>query len=123
MKLREFFANGLLAGLLMVPMLTQAHTALKESNPKNGVTVSEIPEKIDLVFSAKVRLIKLELMGVGHEMPTSFKPTSEAIATYQFDTPGMHPGEFTVNWAALGEDGHTLTNSFTFVVDPDGAAD
>ena len=123
MKLRKFFANILLAGLLMTPMLTQAHTGLKESTPKNGVTVSEIPEKIDLVFSAEVRLIKLELMGVGHEMPTSFKPTTEALATYQFDTPGMHPGEFTVNWAAIGEDGHTLTNSFKFVVDPDASAD
>ena len=123
MKLRRFFANVLLVGILMVPMLTQAHTALKESTPKDGVTVSEIPENIDLVFSAEVRLIKLELMGEGHEMPTSFKPTSEAIATYQFDTPGMHPGEFTVNWAAIGEDGHTLTNSFKFVVDPIAAAD
>ena len=123
MKLRRFFANVLLAGILMVPMLTQAHTALKESTPKDGVTVSEIPENIDLVFSAEVRLIKLELMGEGHEMPTSFKPTSEAIATYKFDTPGMHPGEFTVNWAAIGEDGHTLTNSFKFVVDPIAAAD
>ena len=123
MKLNEFVANVLLAGLLMAPMLTQAHTALKESTPKDGVTVSEIPENIDLVFSAEVRLIKLELMGEGHEMPTSFKPTSEAIATYQFDTPGMHPGEFTVNWAAIGEDGHTLTNSFKFVVEPSAAAD
>ena len=123
MKLNEFVANVLLAGLLMAPMLTQAHTALKESTPKDGVTLSQIPENIDLVFSAEVRLIKLELMGEGHEMPTSFKPTSEAIATYQFDTPDMHPGEFTVNWAAIGEDGHTLTNSFKFVVDPNAEAD
>ncbi|MCH2578270.1 MAG: copper resistance protein CopC, partial [Pseudomonadales bacterium] len=30
----------------------------------------------------------------------------------------MHPGQFTVNWAVIGADGHTVANSFSFVVDP-----
>lgn len=123
MKLLGLYRNLLCAFVLIVPVLAQAHTALKESTPKNGVTINEIPEKIDLVFNAEVRLIKLELMGVGHEMPTNFEPKSEAIATYQIVTPDMHAGEFTVNWAAIGADGHTVTNSFSFIVDPDAAAD
>ena len=123
MKIVSFYRSLLCAFVLIVPVLGQAHTALKESTPKDGVTINEIPEKIDLVFNADVRLIKLELMGVGHEMPTNFEPKSEAIAAYQIATPGMHAGEFTVNWAVIGEDGHTVTNSFSFVVDPDSAAD
>jgi methionine-rich copper-binding protein CopC len=60
----------------------------------------------------------LELMGVGHEMPTSFEANDEAMANFRLETPGMHPGAFTVNWAVIGADGHTVTNSYSFTVDP-----
>jgi methionine-rich copper-binding protein CopC len=96
-----------------------AHTGLKESSPGDGATVKTPPAHLNLVFTAPVRLIKLELMGVGHEMPTKFEPGSEAMAAYSIETSGMHPGEFTVNWAVIGDDGHTVTNSYSFVVDPD----
>jgi len=108
---------------LLMPAMVQAHTALKASTPGNGVTVETIPTDLDLVFNAEVRLIKLELMGVGHEMSTNFEPSSEVASTYKIQTPGMHPGEFTVNWAAIGADGHTVTNSFSFVVDPATASE
>ena len=123
MNLLRIMIKTFLCTLLVLPVLVQAHTALKESTPGDGVTLSTIPSKLDLVFNADVRLIKLELMGVGHEMATNFEPSSEVASIYQIETPGMHPGEFTVNWAAIGADGHTVTNSFSFVVDPTAAAD
>ncbi len=95
-----------------------AHTALKESTPGNGAIVREAPAHINLVFSEPVSLVKLELMGVGHEMPTNFESNSEAKAAFMIETPGMHPGEFTVNWAVIGADGHTVSNSYSFTVDP-----
>ena len=123
MNLLRIMIKTFLCMLLALPALVQAHTALKESTPGDGVTISTIPSNLDLVFNAEVRLIKLELMGVGHEMATNFEPSSEVASIYKIQTPGMHPGEFTVNWAAIGSDGHTVTNSFSFVVDPTAAAD
>ena len=123
MNLLRIMIKTFLCTLLALPVLVQAHTALKESTPGDGVTLSTIPSNLDLVFNADVRLIKLELMGVGHEMATNFEPSSEVASSYKIETPGMHPGEFTVNWAAIGADGHTVTNSFSFVVDPTAAAD
>ena len=123
MNLLKIMIKTFLCMLLALPALVQAHTALKESTPGDGVTISTIPSNLDLVFNAEVRLIKLELMGVGHEMATNFEPSSEVASIYKIQTPGMHPGEFTVNWAAIGSDGHTVTNSFSFVVDPTAAAD
>ncbi|MFK7862818.1 MAG: copper resistance protein CopC [Pseudohongiellaceae bacterium] len=105
-----------------VQLAAHAHTGLKESMPADGTTISTAPNEITLTFSGDVKLIKLELMGVGHEMPTSFEPSTAAKATYTFETPGMHPGKFTVNWAAIGADGHTLTDSFEFEVDPASTA-
>ena len=118
MKNSNLTTRMVLCLFLLIPSMSQAHTALKASTPGNGVTVAKIPSDLGLVFNAEVRLIKLELMGVGHEMATNFEPSSEVASTYKIETPGMHPGEFTVNWAAIGSDGHTVTNSFSFVVDP-----
>ncbi len=107
--------------LLLASFSVSAHTALKESTPAADATVNVAPTHVDLVFNGPVRLIKFELMGTGHEMPTKFEPSSEAVAEFRIETPGMHPGEFTVNWAVIGADGHTVTNSFGFVVDPTAA--
>jgi methionine-rich copper-binding protein CopC len=107
---------------LVFQLVANAHTGLIETTPENGAIIKSAPTEINLTFSADVRLIKLELMGAGHEMPTSFEPNANARASYTFGTPGMHPGKFTVNWAAIGADGHTLTDSFEFEVDPTSTA-
>ncbi|MBE66814.1 MAG: hypothetical protein CMQ30_09145 [Gammaproteobacteria bacterium] len=123
MNLLKVMIKAFLCMAIAFPVLVQAHTALKESTPGDGATISTIPSNLDLVFNAEVQLVKLELMGVGHEMPTNFEPAGEVASIYKVETPGMHPGEFTVNWAAIGSDGHTVTNSFSFVVDPAAASD
>ncbi|MFT6092222.1 MAG: methionine-rich copper-binding protein CopC [Pseudohongiellaceae bacterium] len=103
-------------------LAASAHTGLRATTPGNGAVVKVAPTEINLMFSGDVKLIKLELMGVGHEMATSFEPNSTAQASFTFATPGMHTGNFTVKWAAIGADGHTLTDSFEFEVDPTSAA-
>ena len=103
---------------VLLQLSAYAHTGLKESTPAAAATVKMSPEHLLLVFTEPVKLLKLELMGVGHEMPTGFEANSEAMVNYRIETPGMHPGEFTVNWAVIGADGHAVSNSFSFTVDP-----
>lgn len=103
---------------LLLQLSAYAHTGLKESTPAAAATVNTLPEHLVLEFTEPVKLVKLELMGVGHEMPTKFEANSEAMVSYRIETPGMHPGEFTVNWAVIGADGHAVSNSFSFTVDP-----
>ena len=99
-------------------MLSQAHTALKQSTPENGATVKATPEHIDLVFTGPVRLIKLDLKAADREIPTSFEVQADAVANYRIEMLNMQTGQFTVEWAAFGADGHTITNTFSFTVDP-----
>ena len=115
-KFSRVLAGAILALLLSANVA--AHTALQDSTPGDSATIKTPPAHLDLVFNGPVRLVKLELMGVGHEMPTKFEPKTDAMATYRIETPGMHPGQFTVNWAVIGADGHIVSNSFNFVVDP-----
>lgn len=124
MKLSVAVRLLLCAGIASLFSLSaQAHTALESAMPGDGATVVQAPGHINLVFNGPVKLVKLELMGVGHEMPTKFEASSEAKTAFMIETPGMHPGQFTVNWAVIGADGHTVTNSYSFVVDPDASGD
>ena len=103
---------------LVIPATAFAHTALTEAMPGDGAMVKQGPAHINLTFNGLVKLVKLELMGVGHEMPTNFESNSEAKNAFIIETPGMHPGVFIVNWAVIGEDGHTVADSYSFTVDP-----
>lgn len=108
----------ILITLLLIGQGALAHTALKESVPADGTTVSKVPESLNLVFNGPVRLIRLELRGAGDPMATEFKPNREPQTEFLIAAPGMSAGKFTVSWAAIGADGHTVTNDFSFIVAP-----
>lgn len=108
--------------LLLATSSAFAHTGLKESTPAADATVQAAPAKIDLVFNAPVRLVKLEVAGSGPAVETEFKPSAEPSAAYSIPAAGLVAGSYTVNWAAIGADGHTVSDSFSFVVDPSSAS-
>jgi methionine-rich copper-binding protein CopC len=120
-QFRLWAASRLLVCMLFTLVISAtafAHTALTEATPGDGAMMKQGPAHINLTFNGPVKLVKLELMGVGHEMPTNFESNSEAKNAFMIETPGMHPGAFTVNWAVIGEDGHTVADSYSFTVDP-----
>ena len=120
-QFRLWAASRLLVCMLFTLAISAtafAHTALTEATPGDGAMMKKGPAHINLTFNGPVKLVKLELMGVGHEMPTNFESNSEAKNAFMIETPGMHPGAFTVNWAVIGEDGHTVADSYSFTVDP-----
>ena len=100
-----------------------AHTALKASQPAAGTVVNMAPEELKLTFTEPVRLVKVEILHMGeHALETGFKPTTEAKAEFAVAMPLLSPAGYTVNWSAIGDDGHTVSNSFAFTVDPDAPA-
>lgn len=118
----KMLKSGLLAVLLLAPLQALAHTHLEKSTPANGVTVHAAPASIDLEFNGAVRLIKLEITSNGKALETGFKPAAETMARFSIPTPALTDGKYTVNWAVIGEDGHTVTNTFDFSVDSSVAA-
>lgn len=114
LKLRLFITACLLLGT----QFAFAHTALKQATPAADAVVATAPAKIDLVFTEAVKLVKLQITASDHEMPSNFEPNAAAQAEFSFETPGMHPGTFTVNWSVIGADGHPVSNSYRFTVDP-----
>ena len=107
---------GLASLLVLLPLFAYAHTGLKESTPAADATVNAVPEKIELVFTAPVRLVRLMVKLDGQALVTDFRPASEAVAGYSITPRGMQAGSYTVDWAVIGADGHTVSDSFGFVI-------
>ena len=93
-----------------------AHTGLKESIPAADSRVQVAPSQIELIFTGPVRLIKVDVVG-DTEPQIVFSPASELESAYLIPAAGLTNGEYELTWAAIGADGHTMADSFRFVVD------
>ncbi len=102
---------------MLMPPAAYAHTPLKNSSPAADSTVSEVAA-IEVEFNGPVRLVRLQLTQGEVEIPTEFSASAEPATSYSITAPGIPTGEITVEWAAIGADGHTLTDSFRFTMDP-----
>ena len=56
------------------------------------------------------------------EPQVTFSPASEPESVYRIPAAGLVNGEYEVAWAAIGADGHTMADSFRFVVDLSAAS-
>ena len=99
-----------------------AHTALTASVPANGSKVSSA-EKLTLNFGGPVRLLRLALVhGASHQIDIGFEAVATQQTEFSYDLPALMNGAHTVNWTIMGADGHTISESFGFTVDPAASA-
>ena len=101
--------------MLGIETYIHAHTGLKESTPAADSRVSAVPSQIELIFTGPVSLIKLDVVG-DSEPRVNFSPASELESAYLIPAAGLANGEYELTWAAIGADGHTMADSFRFVV-------
>ena len=92
-----------------------AHAGLKESIPAADSQVQVAPSQIELIFTGPVRLLKVDVVG-DTEAHINFSPASEPESVYRIPAAGLANGEYELTWAAIGADGHTMADSFRFVV-------
>lgn len=124
---RFIFASrtGLLLALmaiLLMPLQGWAHTSLQTSAPADGQTVAQA-KQLSLTFGAPMRLMSVKLTdAAGNNIELNFKRSTTAQA--QFDITVNQPlpaSSYLVHWIGMGEDGHKMDGSFSFVVDPSAA--
>ena len=100
-----------------------AHTGLKSSHPANGAVVQTTPEQMNLTFTAEVALVKLTLTdAAGKQIKLDFTPSTDTKTEHLLAMPQLQTGQYKVDWAVIGADGHTVSNSFGFAVDPTATA-
>jgi len=112
--------NKFLGLLLLVPTLAFGHGKLLETTPAADSTVGKA-EEIVLRFNQNVKLMKFVVASEdGKELETWFKRPHQGVwPEYTIPTAPstLVSGAYTVNWAIIGEDGHTMADSFTFNVE------
>lgn len=105
--------------LLVAGSAAFAHTDLKESSPGDGAVLNQAPEQLHLIFTASVALVRVQITdAAGKQVAIDFKPVPAAATEHNVALPVLLAGQYKVEWAAMGEDGHTVSNSFSFAIDP-----
>ena len=117
MKSKPVFQFLAVFAAFVIALAASAHTPLKGSLPAADSTVAQATA-IEVDFNGPVRLVRLQVMHGAVEVPTEFAVNPEPVASYQVAAPNIPAGKITVEWAAIGADGHTLTDTFSFTVDP-----
>lgn len=98
-----------------------AHSALQQSVPANGQSVSS-PSVMMLSFDGAVRLVRLSVTGSNGAVDMGFVPQAAANSTFHLPMPHLMAGTYQVNWTILGADGHSVSEDFSFTVDPNAPA-
>ena len=123
MALQKFATQSLLflcAALFSAHIF--AHSSLTASLPGGGSEVSS-PETLELTFNEPVRLLRLTLVhGPSHNIDFGFAAQTAPHESFTYNLPTLMTGEHTVTWTVIGSDGHTVTGSFGFSVNPQAGA-
>ncbi len=107
-----------LAALWLVPGVAMAHSKLENAVPAQDATVAVSPERIELTFNTKIeKLSNFKIWNAaGEEME---KGTVEVDGmTMSGTVPAALPnGIYTVKWAIIGADGHSVEGDYAFTVE------
>ena len=115
-----------------------AHSPVAFVIPKDGSVIKQAPEKMEIVFTAPAKLIKLEFSRVISNEKSSLIGGllgSEKLEVIDLDKshlmkeakrhvinmPMLNVGLYKTTWRALSEDGHAIKGEFAFEISADGA--
>jgi methionine-rich copper-binding protein CopC len=125
-KLRSLrVVAALLLAFMVVPLVPTrafAHGDLQSATPGDGDQLSVAPRELRLTFTEAVELAvsRLSLTGPNGPValaPLTLAPDSATILTGGIEGP-LVAGTYTVNWQAVGSDGHPVRGEYTFVIAP-----
>ena len=114
-----------------------AHSPVGFVIPKDRSIIKKAPEKMEIVFTAPAKLIKVEFSKVtsnqkkslisgllGNEALTPIKLNRDHLMKesrqHIISLPELDDGVYKTAWRALSEDGHAIKGEFIFEVSPKG---
>ena len=115
-----------------------AHSPVGFVVPKDGSIIKKAPEKMEIVFTAPAKLIKVEFSKVtsnqkkslisgllGNETLTRIKLNKDHLMNesrrHIISLPKLDDGIYKTAWRARSEDGHAIKGEFIFEVSPKGS--
>ncbi len=127
-----------LLSLLLNFSTATAHSPVGFVVPKDGSIIKKAPKKMEIVFTASAKLIKVEFSKVksnqkkslisgllGNEALTPIKLNKDHLMKearqHIISLPELDDGVYKTAWRALSEDGHAIKGEFIFEVSPKGS--
>ncbi|HCG54870.1 MULTISPECIES: copper resistance CopC family protein [Brevibacterium] len=118
------FAALLVAALSVFAFApASAHDQLVSSTPEDGSKLDQQPEWIEMTFSGDIQEVGSEVKVVtdgtdvsAGELTVDGKKLSSALPD------NLKPGDYTVTWRVVSQDGHPISGDFDFTIaDAEGA--
>lgn len=130
------FKNLFFAILLVLPLTANAHSPLGSSSPQSGKTLDAPPTEIVMVFKLPAKLIKVNLTkstikqgesllgelfggGDGDLIPLGTSFLMNVGERHVIPLPSLASGAYSLDWRAMGEDGHVVKGDLTFKITGD----
>ncbi|WP_211210577.1 copper resistance CopC family protein [Hahella ganghwensis] len=93
-----------------------AHGMMEGTYPKDGAEMMEPADRIEMNFEKPMRLMKIELESSdGNTVNIDFDRSSDATTHFKTMLPQLSPDTYEVHWKAMGQDGHLMKGSFSFM--------
>lgn len=95
-----------------------AHAKLEQSIPAANAMLDTAPPELILEFDKPLMLMKLTLTDKmnGKAVNVNFAASSKTEKTHKLPLPKLANGHYSVNWAAMGKDGHNMNGEFEFMI-------
>ncbi|WP_193072340.1 copper resistance protein CopC [Brevibacterium sp. FME37] len=108
-------ALALALGVSAVPAF--AHDQLVEATPGDGDTVGAAPDAVEMVFSGSPQKVgnQIRVEHDGENVATGEPETQFHTITQSLESE-LTPGDYTVDWRIVSEDGHPVSGTFFFTV-------
>lgn len=94
-----------------------AHSPLEATEPVNGAVVASVPTELFLDFKKDIRLTRVTMTHADSTSADMDLGDSKGF-TDKFTIPlqDFGPGVYSFEWRGLGDDGHPMTDTFSFTV-------
>jgi copper resistance protein C len=99
--------------------IASAHAFPNAEQPLVGSTVTAPPSAVTITYDAPIESLfaKLEVVNSSHQVETEGTPNvGPDHRTLSVKLKPLKPGDYTVNWSVVAEDGHRTEGSYDFTV-------
>jgi copper resistance protein C len=109
----------LAVALLAVPSAASAHAFPEAEQPAADSTLASPPAQVSIEFDAPIESLfsKLDVIdSAGHNHDQGKPRVEGSRRTLTVKLKPLKPGDYTVRWSVVAEDGHRTEGSYIFTV-------
>lgn len=123
----------LIIHFILTPFIASAHSPLTSLSPEDGAVLQKAPAEIKIVFKLPTKLIKVNILKIttdsngsilrslfvkseGDEVSLNGDFLMKVAEKHVIALPILQSGDYSVEWRAIGGDGHVIKGNFSFQV-------